>query len=352
MSLDIYQYYDNFSKIKNVNCELIYGDRQNVAEPLISIIITVYKRKEYILEAIHSAIEQKNVQFEYEIIVISDDPDDSLNELRQFINVKNVYLYRNSLNIGLYNSCNIGAKIARGKYISFLHDDDLLYSNYLSEIHNFISFIKPDTECILTNRDTIGDYIHKDKIKKSKITTLLKSSLFLFYLIRSVFRKSYKLITLKEGLTYQLSNVYKAPTCGDLFKKGAFIESGGFNQDFWPVTDYFFFLNFNQNHKIYMIRKKVACYRWFNNLSQNKAIQFLSLKLLRDFFRSRQSLKLVNTYFKLFSNEVVYAKYLMVNERFRDEIKQQYPEVVNLNKVKWTFFKLYNIVFRFFHDII
>jgi glycosyltransferase involved in cell wall biosynthesis len=351
MNSNIYQYCDNFSKLANINGELVYGNLLNVPNPLISIIITVYKRKTYILEAVHSAIKQENVQFEYEIIVISDDPDDPLNEINNFLHIKNVYFYRNSQNIGLYNSCNRGAKIARGKYIAFLHDDDLLYSNYLLEIYKFINLIKPDAECILVNRDTIGNYIKKSKLKKLR-NNLLKAAFFLPYFVRFILRKPYKTITLKEGLTYQLSNVYKAPSCGAFFNKDVFLESGGFNQDFWPITDYLFFLRFNQNHKIYMIRKKLACYRWFDNLSQNKTVQFLSLKLLSDFFKTEQPLKAINRYFYLFRNEVLYAKYLMVNESFRDEIKRQYPEIGDFNKIRWTIFKMYNIAFRFFCDII
>ena len=236
MDLNVYQYNNNFSKLEGISNELIYGNLQEVPEPVISIIITVYKRKEYLLEAICSAIKQENIQFEYEIIIISDDPDDLLNEINNFLHIKNIYFYRNSQNIGLYNSCNMGAKIARGKYIAFLHDDDLLYSNYLFEIYKFISSIKPDPKCILVNRDTIGSYIKKAKPK----TLLFNATFFLLYLVRFVFRKPYKAITLKEGLTYQLSNVYKAPSCGTLFDKNAFFTSGGFNQDFWPVSDYFF----------------------------------------------------------------------------------------------------------------
>jgi glycosyltransferase involved in cell wall biosynthesis len=351
MNSNIYQYCNNFSKLEKINCKLVYGTPQYIPEPLISIIITVYKRKEYVLEAIYSAIRQENIQIEYEIIVISDDPGDPLNETNDFRHIKNVFFYKNSQNIGLYNSCNMGAKIARGKYIAFLHDDDLLYSNYLLEIYKFINQIKPDAECILVNRDTIGNYIKKSKLKELRNNSF-KAAFFLFYLVRLIFRKPYKSITLKEGLTYQLSNVYKAPSCGAFFNKNTFLEAGGFNQDFWPVTDYFFFLRFNQNHRIYMIRKNLACYRWFDNLSQNKTVQFLSLKLLSNFFRVEQPIKAINRYFSLFNNELLYTKYLMVNESFRDEIKNQYPEIKKFNKIKWIIFKIYNIAFRFFHDIV
>jgi glycosyltransferase involved in cell wall biosynthesis len=348
MNLSIYQYHNNFSKLENINCELIYGNPRNAPEPFLSIIITVYKRKEYIIEAIYSALKQENIQLEYEIIIISDDPDDTLNEIDSFLHTKNIYFYKNSQNIGLYNSCNMGVKIARGKYIAFLHDDDVLYPNYFSEIYKFIISTKPDAKCILTNRDTIGSHIKKNKSS----FFLFKAVFFPLYVVRYFFRKPYKSITLKEGLTYQLSNVYKAPSCGAFFDKQTFLESGGFNQDFWPVSDYFFFLCFNQSHAIYMLRKRLACYRWLDNLSQNKAVQFLSLKLLSVFFKIKQPINAINRYFNLFNNELLYAKYLMVNESFREEIKDQYPEIIHFNKIKWTIFKLYNISFRFFHDII
>jgi glycosyltransferase involved in cell wall biosynthesis len=322
-----------------------------VPEPLISIIITLHKRKKYISEAIYSAIQQKNVQIEYEIIVIGDDPDDELSERNSFSEIKNVYFYRNSKNIGLYNSCNMGAKIARGKYISFLHDDDILYPNYLFEVCNFLKMTKPGAECILINRDIQKNNVKTD-IVKERIIKSLKFSFFLFFLAQLLLRKPYKLITLREGLTYQLSNIYKAPSCGALFKKRAFIESGGFNQDFWPVTDYFFFIFFNQFHNVYMLRKKLACYRWLDNLSQDKNIQFLSLKLLCDFFKSDQPIEFISRYFRIFNNELLYTKYLMVNEAFRDEIKFQYPEIQRFNKIRWCIYKIYNITFRFFHDLV
>jgi glycosyltransferase involved in cell wall biosynthesis len=164
---------------------LIYGNPRNALEPFLSIIITVYKRKECLPEAIHSVIKQENIQIEYEIIVISDDPDDALNEINNFRHVKNIFFYRNSQNIGLYNSCNMGVKIARGKYIAFLHDDDLLYPNYLSEIYKFIRTTKPNVKCILTNRDTIGSYVKK---KKSR-SFLIKVVFFPLYVVRFVFRK-------------------------------------------------------------------------------------------------------------------------------------------------------------------
>jgi glycosyltransferase involved in cell wall biosynthesis len=351
MQIDIYQYCNNFQKIEDTDYALLYGDLNAVHEPLLSIIITLYKRRGYFLDAVTSAIRQENVDIEYEIIVICDDPDAVINMADNFDGVKNIYFYKNSRNIGLYNSCNLGVKIARGKYIAFLHDDDILYPNYIFEVCKFISSISPRAECIIINRDTIGGRQRKDKIKKiEKIFLII--IFFIFYLIRFLLRDRYKLITLKEGLTYQLSNIYKAPSCGVCFEKKSFINSGGFNQAFWPVSDYFFFLKFNKDHKIYMIRQKLACYRWLDNLSQNKKIQFMNLEMLNKFFKSRQPIESINRYFSLFNNELVYVKYLMIDKSFRSEIDYQYPEVTRLNKIRWIIFKIFNIIFRFFHDIV
>jgi glycosyltransferase involved in cell wall biosynthesis len=346
---NIYQYIDKFPGLKSSDTELISGKLETVQNPLVSIIITAYKRKDYIDEAINSAINQKNVNFNYEIIVIYDDPDAVLDNKYQHI--KNIYFYRNIKNFGLYNSTNLAAKIAHGRYIAFLHDDDILYPEYLSEVYKFLTNKKHEPKCVLVNRDVTGLSVKKPVYKKilKCLLAVIFSPLFLF---RLMFRKSYKKITLREGLTYLLSNVYKAPSCGTLFEKEAFLNSGGFNQHFWPVSDYYFFLKFNKNYPIFMLRKKLACYRWLDNLSQNKSVQFMGLEHFSEFFKSVQPVNSVNRYYSFFRNEVLYAKFLMVNREYRNEIIDKYPELRQKNKVKWLFFKIYNLSFRFFHDLV
>jgi len=341
---NIYQYKDNFAGLELSDTELLSGNLEDTQNPLVSIIIPVYKRLEYLHEAINSAIDQRNIDFVYEIIVVCDDPGTQLPQINEYRQIKNLYFYRNRRNLGLYNNSNLAAKIARGRYISFLHDDDILYPDYLSETEKFLLSEK-DACCVLANRDTtFTSFSIKRHIKRFVLLPSLA--------IRRIFSKRYKLITLREGLTYLLSNVYKAPSCGALFEKEAFLKSGGFNQDFWPVSDYYFFLKFNLSHPVYMSRKKLACYRWFDNLSQNKTIQLSGFEHLADFFQSVQPIDAVNRYYKYFHTEILYSKFLMINREYRNEIVDKFPELKRRNAIKWAFFKCYNIAFSFFHNLV
>ena len=346
-----YQNINNFSRLSDTETELISSDSGNSLNPLVTIVITVYKRKKYIYEAINSAINQKDIDFDYEIIVLCDDPNAELAFIDDYKHKKNISFYRNFRNLGLFNNMNLAAKIAHGRYIAFLHDDDILYPEYLSEIGKFLLYKKQDAKCVIVNRDVIG-LIEQKAINKN-IVKYIRGIIFLpFRIVRKIFRKEYKLITLHEGLTYLLSNVYKAPSCGVVFERECFIESGGFNQDLWPAGDYYFFLKFNRNYPVYMLRRKLACYRWLDNLSQDKSIQYSSFESLADFFQSRQPINSINRYYTFFSTEVLYSKFLMINKEYRNEIMDKFPQLKKYNVIKWNVFKIYNIVFHFFHDLV
>jgi glycosyltransferase involved in cell wall biosynthesis len=351
MNFNIYQYVNNFKKIENTGSELLFGDIRTVNNPFISIIVPVYKREDTLYEALESAINQKNIDFEYEIIVLNDNPDGTYKNLDNYKKYKNIFFYRNKKNLGLYNNLNLGVTLSHGKYISFLHDDDLLYPDYLSEIYNFITLKKPNAKCIIPNRDVKG-LVKSKKSAQRVFHNIIKSLLIFFLLIQYIFRKSYKKITLQDGLTYLLINIYKAPSCGVLFEKSCFLQTGGFNQDFWPVTDYFFFLFFNNNFDIYALRKKLSCYRWIDNLSQQKSVQLLNIDILGNFFKSEQPIKKINQYYSFFYYEILHAKYLMVSEKYRKEVIDLHPELLKKNGVKWLIFKFYNVFYKYIHGII
>lgn len=103
-------------------------------EPLVSIIITTYKRENYLKEAIESAINQtyKNI----EVLIIDDNDKDTAesNYVRALVTQiakkdQRVFYYSMTTNRGACKARNYGAEMAKGEYINFLDDDDLLISN-------------------------------------------------------------------------------------------------------------------------------------------------------------------------------------------------------------------------------
>lgn len=101
--------------------------------PLVSIIISTYNRKNLLKRAIISALNQDYPNLE---IIISDDnsSDDNeavINSLKKETNIPIIYI-KNEKNMGACFTRNEGIKIASGKYIAGLDDDDEFLPNRIS----------------------------------------------------------------------------------------------------------------------------------------------------------------------------------------------------------------------------
>ena len=118
--------------------EKILGEaalRKQVTErewPLVSVIVPTYNRPDMLVAALQSILEQtyKN----YEIIVVNDcglDVADIVGWLNQKGNITYVRHDRNRERAAARNA---GLKLARGKYIAYLDDDDLFYPNHLETL--------------------------------------------------------------------------------------------------------------------------------------------------------------------------------------------------------------------------
>ena len=97
-------------------------------EPLVSVVIPTYKRSvRYLSRAVSSVIMQsyKNL----EIIVIDDSPSDyeyrdEIKKYMEDLEYPNISYYQNEENMGGSLARNRGISYAKGKYITFLDDDD------------------------------------------------------------------------------------------------------------------------------------------------------------------------------------------------------------------------------------
>jgi Glycosyltransferases involved in cell wall biogenesis len=98
--------------------------------PFISVIITAHNRREFLLDAVNSALNQTLPKDEYEIIVVKNFEDERIDKFLEEHNVKNI----------VTNEGPLGAKIARGveeskgEVISLLEDDDLWLPQKLEKV--------------------------------------------------------------------------------------------------------------------------------------------------------------------------------------------------------------------------
>jgi len=99
--------------------------------PYISVIIIAYNRREFLLKAIKSVINQTLDKQYYEIIVIKNYNDGKIDDFINKNNIINIFSSDNSI-VGKIDDA---IKISNGDIISFLEDDDLFFENKLEIVY-------------------------------------------------------------------------------------------------------------------------------------------------------------------------------------------------------------------------
>lgn len=113
-------------------------------EIVISILMTIYKDKNYLEEAIKSIMSQSYKKWEFLIIAEPETPEESLRIIRSFHD-KRIRLVINKKHLGFSDSLNKGIRLARGKYIARMDADDislphrLLFQMLYMEFHREIA---------------------------------------------------------------------------------------------------------------------------------------------------------------------------------------------------------------------
>lgn len=99
----------------------------------ISVIIPTYAPGKYIFECLDSIINQTLQSDTYEILVILNGPKDPYYEMLN--NIKRIKLYYSEKK-GVSNARNVGLNNAKGEYICFIDDDDIVSPYYLEGLLN------------------------------------------------------------------------------------------------------------------------------------------------------------------------------------------------------------------------
>lgn len=119
--------------------------------PLVSIVIPVYNRENFILETVNSALAQDYSNFE--VVVVDNFSTDSTFDKLQGLDDVRLKLFRNDENVGPVKNWLKGIEHSKGSYIKILWSDDIIDSKFLSIA---MKRFKRDTAFVLTNIDFIG----------------------------------------------------------------------------------------------------------------------------------------------------------------------------------------------------
>lgn len=115
-------------------------NKDQLTEPLVSIITPTYNHQRFIADCIQSVLDQEYCN--WEMIIINDGSTDTTAEIAEkyasqdvrikFINQENIGIYR------LYETYNKALSVASGKYVAILEADDYWYPEKLKlQVQNF-----------------------------------------------------------------------------------------------------------------------------------------------------------------------------------------------------------------------
>ena len=90
---------------------------------LITVLKPVYNGAKYLNEAIDSILNQTFSDFEF--LIIDDGSTDQSIDLIKTYEDPRIQLFENEVNIGQSATLNKGLRLARGKYIARMDQDDI-----------------------------------------------------------------------------------------------------------------------------------------------------------------------------------------------------------------------------------
>lgn len=211
--------------------------------PLISIIIPVRNCRQYIKEAVNSALDQdyKNL----EVIVVNDGSSDynysSLESISHCIKVHNLP------GMGVSFARNYGMKNANGDYFAFLDADDVWCPGKLTaQIHYFKCH--PEVGCVFGgfskwHSDGSGCFPPAEELM-ADCTSITDCE---------VARSGWIYTRLLNGLLVGMNTA--------VIRREVFENLGGFDESMRIGEDYLFWLKVSRVYEMHALNAKVALYR-------------------------------------------------------------------------------------------
>ena len=261
-----------FERDERVQSFLLEGDSNKYSEPYLSIVIPTNGRPETLKDAIHTAVNQNPVDYEWEIVVVDNQPyDGKVNKTQKYIKELNndrIRYYRNEENLGAGGNMNRCVLLARGKWVTFLHDDDLLCADYLQRIQKIIVSLESRKKKpgLIFGDMYVVDYNVFNKNHYRFWNCIIASESKKYHVER---------VTPKECI-YTGDLGFKAPTCGCTYLRDAYIGVGGMDEKGIGIeADFVLDFNILEKYEAYRCVCPFGVYRWGKNESAQKVEEIM-----------------------------------------------------------------------------
>ena len=237
-----------------------------MSQPLVSIIIPIYKVEPYLRRCLDSVINQTYTNLE--IILVDDGSPDNCPQICDEYAAKDkriIVIHKE--NGGLSDARNAGLDICKGEYISFVDSDDWVDEKYIEILQNLS--IKENAD--ITIGENIQTVRNEKIINKAYSTKIYSSKEALFHLFR------------KNHIAFVVS-------WGKLYKRNLFdtlrFPVGKFHEDEYTT----FILFYNTTKIVYTSQKIYYYYQRANSIISSRhpwdILEFLEKRYL--FFKERK----------------------------------------------------------------
>jgi glycosyltransferase involved in cell wall biosynthesis len=232
-----------------------------VDDPFLSIAIPTYRRFDLLCETLESVFSL-NFSFPVEILVIDNDSEQhelALKKMSKFSH-ENFSYYKNKKNLGMFGNWNQCLSLATGKYITILHDDDILLPEFAVQVNKWLVKDLKEFEIIAFSvglLDLRTDRPEPDSPMAKKFLRTIKKFLPDLGCVK------------KSAVDFFFSN-YFCGTLGVVMSRKLALSLHGFDKNWYPVADYEFWCRWVCHiGEINIINKKVGLYR----IQQNESLR-------------------------------------------------------------------------------
>gem|GEM_PF-4279239 len=206
--------------------------------PLVSIIVRTKDRPQLLENALQSIIGQSYPNIE--VIVVNDGGIDIADQVQSTIGDRPFQLINHANSLGRSAAANSGLQAARGAWINFLDDDDILYANHISILVEAVQ-----THPFLVAYSTVRNAYFTDVSDSKPLNTEI------------VFNQDFN----SDLLLFE----NYIPLMSVLFSATALSDVDGFCEELTLFEDWDFWIRLSRQHDFLHIDQITAEYRFYQD---------------------------------------------------------------------------------------